>query len=287
MLNSGFCFMFWLAKRLFCSPAESQAVLGVAGLSALIQTGFLCWYHTWWVFISFLWNTWAHQGGTSSWGMCRSCTVVCVSGGAACWSCVWFKAAMDWCGVPCSSLTTHKCTKTIKSCAAVASCWVLLCLTPRAGLCLCPKSQSRRRVWASPGGPGCAQWSPGSSGCSTAPSAAGGDTGGHAGKWAQGHWDSGEQLHWELRAHISTTIPHGGYCSSCISMLRCTALGNEHLKRMLVWGAGQGLPEGALRATLELCAPSGWGGCGFLPQGFDCSPIQAVLGAISDPLNSP
>lgn len=42
MLNGGFCFMFCLAKVLFCSPAEAQAVAvpggcSAAGNSVLIQ----------------------------------------------------------------------------------------------------------------------------------------------------------------------------------------------------------------------------------------------------------
>lgn len=31
-----------------------------------------------------------------------------------------------------------------------------------------------------------------------------------------------EELDWELWAHVSTTFPHGDYCSTCISILCCT-----------------------------------------------------------------
>lgn len=75
MLNGGFYFIFCLAKELFCSSAEAQAVTvsggcSAAGHSVLIQTRFLCWHQTWWVFIShlLLWNTWAGEAG----GVCRS-----------------------------------------------------------------------------------------------------------------------------------------------------------------------------------------------------------------------
>lgn len=38
----------------------------------------------------------------------------------------------------------------------------------------------------------------------------------------QRHWDSGEELQWELWARVFTAFPHGDYCLTCISMLWCT-----------------------------------------------------------------
>lgn len=38
----------------------------------------------------------------------------------------------------------------------------------------------------------------------------------------QRHWDSGEELQWELWARVFTAFPRGDYCLTCISMLWCT-----------------------------------------------------------------
>lgn len=60
----------------------------------------------------------------------------------------------------------------------------------------------------------------------------------------QGRGDSGEELGWELWAHVSTTFPPGDYCSTCISMLCCTTDSVFSWQQLLIlWPRGLPTPK--------------------------------------------